>query len=146
MTLLQWVAVVLLALALVTTIVLGVFFIRRIVLQRDGGFDMCIRTGSPDGWAGGWVFGIGRYHEDDLEWYRTFSLALRPKRSLDRDELEVRHRRPPNSDEAYELPSDHVILSCAINGEEADVSMNDPATTAFLSWLEAAPPGGHLVA
>jgi hypothetical protein len=26
------------------------------------------------------------------------------------------------------------------------VSMSEPASMAFLAWLEAAPPGGHLVA
>jgi hypothetical protein len=144
--LLQWVAVVLLVLAVAIALSLGLLFLRRIVLQRDGGFDMCIRSGSPNGWAGGWVFGIGRYQADDLEWYRTFSLSMRPKRSLCRGCIEVRRRREPTSEEAYELPADHVVLDCLIDEDPADITMNDPATTAFLAWLEAAPPGGHLVA
>lgn len=146
MTLIQWVAAVLLALAVVTAIALGVFFVRRLVLQRDGGFDMCLRTGEHEGWSGGWVFGIGRYRDDDLDWYRTFSLSMRPKRSLDRNDLEVVRRRSPDPDDAYELPSDHIVLSCEIVGVPADLSMNEPASTAFLAWLEAAPPGGNLVA
>lgn len=145
MALVSWVAVVLLALALAAAIVLGTFFVRRILLQRDGGFDMCLRTGGADGWAGGWVFGIGRYDTDDLEWYRTFSLSIRPKMSFERDDLEVHNRRLPNADEAYELPSDHVIMNCTIDEREADVSMNDPAATAFLAWLEAAPPGQPII-
>lgn len=146
MALISWVAVVLIALALVVAIVLGVLFVRRCLLQREGGFDMCVRAGSQDGWAGGWVFGIGRYRGEDLEWFRTFSFAPRPKRSLRRHELAVEGRRQPDAEEAYELPAGHVVLSCDVAGDVLEVSMTEAAATAFLAWLEAAPPGGHLVA
>lgn len=146
MTLISWVAVVLVACALLLALGLGVLFLRRYVLQREGGFDMCLRAGSVEGWAGGWVFGIGRYRGDDLEWFRTFSFSARPKRSMRRDGIDVVSRRAPDADEAYELPAGHIVLACADGEAEVEISMTDAAATAFLAWLEAAPPGGHMVA
>lgn len=146
MTLLSWVAVVLIVCALAVAVTLAVLFGRRYVLQRDGGFDMCVRSGSHDGWAGGWVFGIGRYRGADLEWFRTFSFAARPKRTFARAALMVEGRRQPDAEEAYELPADHTVLTCDLDGAEVEISMTEAASTAFLAWLEAAPPGGHLVA
>ncbi|MGH9250307.1 MAG: DUF2550 family protein, partial [Acidimicrobiales bacterium] len=64
MTLLEWVAIVVAALALLIVAALGGLFLRRSVLQRAGGFDMCLRVGG-NGWGGGWVFGVGRYRGDD---------------------------------------------------------------------------------
>src|SRR5690606_38861844 len=109
------------------------------------GFDMCMRVGSQHGWAGGWVFGIGRYRGDRLEWFRTFSFAPRTKRSFCRGELAVSNRRAPDAEEDYELPSGHVVLGCVVGTSTVEVSMTEAASMAFLAWLEAAPPGGHLV-
>ncbi|HEU0041564.1 MAG TPA: DUF2550 domain-containing protein [Jiangellaceae bacterium] len=145
MGLLTWVAVVLGALALTTLIVLVALFLRRSILQRDGGFDMCLRIGHPDSWAGGWLFGVGRYRGENLEWFRTFSVAPRPKRSMRRAELTAVGRRQPDPDEAFELPSGHIVLKCDVAGVGLEVSMTEAAATAFLAWLEAAPPGGPLV-
>ncbi|NED98129.1 DUF2550 family protein [Phytoactinopolyspora alkaliphila] len=140
-----WVAVVLIALAVLVAVALVVLYLRRSVLQREGGFDMCMRVGSHEGWAGGWVFGIGRYRGERLEWFRTFSFAPRPKRTFQRLELGVSSRRLPDAEEDFELPAGHVVLGCVVGPTTVEVSMTEPASTAFLAWLEAAPPGGHLV-
>jgi hypothetical protein len=89
---------------------------------------------------------VGRYRGDDLEWFRTFSYGGRPKQLLRRPELAVLGRREPDAEEAYDLPSGHMIFSCEVASRPLDVSMTEAASMAFLSWLEAAPPGGHLVA
>ncbi|WP_211239564.1 DUF2550 domain-containing protein [Jiangella gansuensis] len=145
MALVSWTLLVLGALALVAVLVLLALYVRRAVLQRDGGFDMCVRAESHDGWAGGWAFGIGRYREDTLEWFRTFSFTTWPKRSFRRTELGVERRREPDAEETYELPAGHVVLICTASGRMVEVSMTDAAATAFLAWLEAAPPGGQFV-
>jgi hypothetical protein len=118
---------------------------RRRLLQRYGGFDMFLRVGR-EGWTDGWVFGIARYRGDLLEWFRTFSYFGRTKRVLGRRALIVHGRREPEPDEAYDLPAGHVIFICDIDGERIEVSMTEGAATAFRSWLEAAPPGEHVVA
>jgi hypothetical protein len=145
MALLEWVAVVVAALALLTVLALLGLFIRRSLLQREGGFDMCLRLADST-WGGGWVFGVGRYRGDDLEWFRTFSYGSRPKRLLSRPNLAVRGRREPDSEEAYDLPAGHLVFTCEVENSSLDVSMTESASMAFLAWLEAAPPGGHLVA
>ena len=66
--------------------------LRRRVLQRDGGFDLCLRL-HPGRWGGGWVFGVGRYDGDQIAWYRTFGVSLRPQLCLVRRELTVVNRR-----------------------------------------------------
>lgn len=44
------------------------------------------------------------------------------------------------------MPAGHVVLVWEVNGERIEVSMTEAASMAFLAWLEAAPPGEHLVA
>ncbi|WP_298328419.1 DUF2550 domain-containing protein [Haloactinopolyspora sp.] len=145
MALVSWTLVVLVALALVAVLVLLVLYARRSFLQRDGGFDMCVRGGSHEGWAGGWAFGIGRFRGESLEWFRTFSFTTWPKRSFPRNAMSVENRREPDADERAELPAGHVVLICAVDETEVEVSMTEAAATAFLAWLEAAPPGGQFV-
>lgn len=145
MTVLEWVAVILAGVALLIALGLGGLFVRRLVLQREGGFDLCLRIGSA-GWSDGWVFGIARYRGDVLEWFRTFSFGTRVQRVLPRRELTVVGRRLPTADEAYDLPAGHIVLIWEVGGERLEVSMSEAASMAFLAWLEAAPPGGHLVA
>jgi hypothetical protein len=144
MSLLQAVAVAVAAAALLVLGVVATFTLRRRTLQRGGGFDMCLRLGR--GWTGGWVFGVGRYRGDMLEWFRTFALTWRPTRSLPRRDLSVEGRRSPVRPESFDLPAGHVVLSCRVDGRPLEMSMTEPAATAFLAWLEAGPPGAHLVA
>jgi Protein of unknown function (DUF2550) len=145
MGVLEWVAVVVAVVALVIVLALGGLFLRRRILQRQGAFDMCLRVGR-NRWGGGWVFGIGRYRGDDVEWFRTFSYGGRPKWSSARSDLNVTDRRAPDPEEAYDLPAGHVVFVCATGAGSLEVSMSEGASMAFLAWLEAAPPGGHLVA
>lgn len=145
MELVSWTLLVLAAIVLAAVLVLIILYVRRGVLERDGGFDMCVRGGSHDGWAGGWAFGIGRYRNERLEWFRTFSFASWPKRSFGRVDIAVESRRQPDPDESYELPAGHVVLVCAVDADQVEVSMTEAAATAFLAWLEAAPPGGQFV-
>jgi hypothetical protein len=145
MGVLEWVAVVVAVAALVIVLALGGLFLRRRILQRQGAFDMCLRVGR-NRWGGGWVFGIGRYRGDDVEWFRTLSYGGRPKWSSPRSDLNVTDRRAPDPEEAYDLPAGHVVFVCATRAGSLEVSMSEGASMAFLAWLEAAPPGGHLVA
>jgi hypothetical protein len=145
MGVLEWVAVVVAVLALAIVLALGGLFLRRRVLQREGGFDMCLRVGRT-AWGGSWVFGVGRYRGDDVEWFRTFSYGARPKWSSRRAVLDVVDRRTPDPEEAYDLPSGHIVLVCKVGDRSLEISMSEAASMAFLAWLEAAPPGEHLVA
>jgi hypothetical protein len=142
-SLIGWlVADVLIILVVVGTAVLALSARRRI-LQRAGGFELCLRL-HPGRWGGGWVFGIGRYDGDQIVWFKTFAVSLRPRERLPRRDLEVLDRRPPDEEDQSLVPAGHVVLSCRVGGRTLDMSMEEPAVTGFLAWLESAPPGQHL--
>jgi hypothetical protein len=115
--------------------------VRRRWLSRHGGtFEFSVRVRS--GRAGrGWILGVGRYTGDDLEWFRIFSLAPRPRFTYRRSELEYVGRRDPEGVEAYSLYSGHIVVTCRTPAGLLEVAMSPDALTGFLSWLEAAPPG-----
>lgn len=151
------------AVVAVAVVGLTAFAVRRRVIQRVGGtFDCSYRLKMPadastqpdidengkptpapvpvtDG--KGWVFGIGRYSGDSIEWFRVFSYAPRPRRTLPRTEIEVLGRRYPEGQEELALLSGSVVLRCLHNGVPLELAMSDDALTGFLAWLEAAPPG-----
>ncbi|MBC3843992.1 DUF2550 domain-containing protein [Streptacidiphilus sp. 4-A2] len=89
----------------------------------------------------GWVFGIARYNNDSVEWFRVFSYAHRPRRVLERSRIEVLYRRTPEGQEELALLTGAVVLSCLHAGEPLELAMSEDALTGFLAWLEAAPPG-----
>ncbi|WNI19792.1 DUF2550 domain-containing protein [Actinacidiphila sp. ITFR-21] len=128
---------------------LFVFGLRRRLIQRPGGtFDCSLRIAPAEdaeavaGSGGkGWVYGVARYSADQVEWFRVFSYAPRPRRVLDRPAIEVLGRRAPQGSEELALLSDAVVLSCVHRGTRLELAMSDDALTGFLAWLEAAPPG-----
>ena len=115
--------------------------VRRRWLSRHGGtFEFSVRVRS--GRAGrGWILGVGRYTGDELEWFRIFSFAPRPRYTYRRSELEYVGRRDPEGAEAYSLYSGHIVVTCRTPAGLLEVAMSPDALTGFLSWLEAAPPG-----
>jgi hypothetical protein len=116
---------------------------RRWIARHGGTFEFSVRVRSRK--AGrGWVLGVGRYSGDFLEWFRIFSLALRPKLVFRRADLEYLDRRDPVGAEAYSLYSGHIIVSCGTPSGPQEVAMSPEALTGFLAWLEAAPPGQRL--
>ena len=118
--------------------------IRRRLISRHGGtFEFSIRVRSTK--AGrGWVLGVGRYTGDMLEWFRIFSLALRPKLTYQRSELEYVGRRDPVGPESYSLYAGHIVVECTTPSGLLEVAMSPEALTGFLAWLESAPPGQRL--
>jgi hypothetical protein len=77
-----------------------------------------------------------------MRWYRVFSFAFRPRRTLSRRALAVAGRRRPEPAERLVLPGDWVILSCTVAQSPVEIAMAETTLTGFLSWIEAAPPGG----
>ncbi|MBV2353276.1 DUF2550 domain-containing protein [Streptomyces sp. J2-1] len=124
---------------------LFLFGLRRRLIQRSGGtFDCSLRwdvTGPGDTGGKGWSYGVARYNGDRIEWYRVFSYAPRPRRTLERAAIEVAGRRLPEGEEELALLSDAVVLTCVHRGTRLELAMSEDALTGFLAWLEAAPPG-----
>ncbi|MEU9989931.1 DUF2550 domain-containing protein [Streptomyces sp. NPDC007971] len=131
----------------VALVVVGLFLfgLRRRLIQRSGGtFDCSLRwdvAEKPDANGKGWSYGVARYSGDRIEWYRVFSYAPRPRRILERSQIEVAGRRLPEGEEEMALLSDAVVLACTHRGTRLELAMSEDALTGFLAWLEAAPPG-----
>ncbi|RAG82812.1 DUF2550 domain-containing protein [Streptacidiphilus pinicola] len=140
--------VTVIAVLLVGLLGLGAFAVRRRLIQRPGGtFDCSARLDVPaapaedEAGGKGWIFGIARYNNDAVEWFRVFSWAPRPRRVLQRSQIEVVERRTPEGQEELALLSGAVVLVCTHAGDPLELAMSEDALTGFLAWLEAAPPG-----
>lgn len=138
MRIIEWIGIG----VLVLVCALGVLFVRREIITRGGGtIELSLRLSTMV--AGrGWSPGIGRFDGDELRWYRVFSLALRPRRVLSRRSLAVQSRRVPDASERLVLPEHWVILRCSTRRAVVEIAMAESTLTGFLSWIEAAPPGG----
>ena len=121
-------------------VVVGFAFRRWLLARRGGTVDLCLRL--RQGKHGrGWVLGTGRYVGDELQWFRVFSLAPRPRRTLSRRDLRVVRRRDPTGPEKLSLQAGMVILECSSADGPVQIAIGRSALTGFLSWLEAAAPG-----
>ena len=115
--------------------------LRRRFLARNGGtFELSYRARTAKV-GRGWVLGIGRYSGDSLEWFRIFSLALRPREVWRRSSLSYLGRRDAVGSESMSLFVDHVIVRCSTRTGELEIAMSPESLTGFQAWLEAAPPG-----
>ena len=112
---------------------------RRWLTRGEATFEMSVRMRGFEG-VRGWTLGVARYRGDRLEWFRVFSLALRPKRLFDRRRFEVVTSREPDEQEAYALFSGHLVVDGKSAGAPVQVAVSPDALTALLAWLEAAPP------
>jgi Protein of unknown function (DUF2550) len=135
---------VLLVLLVAVVACLVALAVRRRLLQHAGGTFDCSARLDRFLLGPGWILGLGRYAGDRVEWFRFTSLSPRPRLSLGRRELEVVERRAALGTEAVTVLEEAVILVLANRGRSVELAMSAAALTGFLSWLEAAPPGGDL--
>jgi hypothetical protein len=132
--------------SLVILVGLGVLLLlglgaRRRVLARSGGtFEMSVNRHAEAG-AKGWVTGLAVYRDTELEWYRTFSLSLRPRYRFPRGEVRVDGRREPVGQEVHVLQPGHLVVGTQNASGVRQFAMSANALTGLLSWLESSPPG-----
>ncbi|HHU40470.1 MAG TPA: DUF2550 family protein [Propionibacterium sp.] len=120
--------------------VVGLIVRRRWLAGRGRVFECSLRR--PQAPSSGWTLGVARFRDDDLEWYRVFSLSLRPKVTFHRHETKVVRVRQPAPAEAAELYDGHVVTELGGRHAGTQLAMGRPDLTAFSSWTEAGPPGG----
>ncbi|MCC2593052.1 DUF2550 domain-containing protein [Tessaracoccus sp. OS52] len=120
-------------------------YVRRRWLTGHGGLFDCAYRASEGVPGSGWVLGLARYRGDQLEWYRAFSLALRPALEFQRGVTTFAHQRPSSGLEAVVLfdESRIVTLRDRVTSREHSLAMDPDAAMALMSWLESAPPGSH---
>ena len=116
--------------------------VRRRVLSRHGGtFELSHRLRPDDEPGRGWLLGLGRYSGDELQWFRVFTLAPRPKRSWNRAGLSYDVAREPVGLERTVLYPDHLVVECLSPQGAVELAMSRESLTGFQSWLESRPPG-----
>ncbi|MFL6136933.1 MAG: DUF2550 domain-containing protein [Frankiaceae bacterium] len=122
-------------------ILLAVVWRRTLLRHRGAAVDLCVRDPVV---SQGWVLGIGRFTGNQLEWFRLFSMAPRPRCTFHRADLAVLDRRRPTPTELMSLMTSAVVISCRAPAGPVELAMSESAVTGFLAWLEAAPPGATL--
>ncbi|MDO5735151.1 MAG: DUF2550 domain-containing protein [Propionibacteriaceae bacterium] len=124
----------------------GLYARRRWLTGQGGLFDCAHRI--TDGVPGsGWILGLARYRGDRLEWFRAFSLGLRPSLSLQRGMTTYEHQRPANGLEQVVLFEDSrvILVKDRITSREYSLAMDGDTTMGLITWLESAPPGSHYI-
>ncbi len=129
---------------LVLAVALLAIAARRWLLQwRGGTIELSLQLRSLTR-GRGWVLGVGRFAGDELQWYRVFSLAPGPRRTLSRHDLTVVARREPVGGETLALLAGAVVMECSSAVGPVQLAMDGSVVTGFLAWLEARPPGATL--
>lgn len=134
------------ALVVVIALLLPVLYLggRRRWLSRQGGLFDCSLRLSTKAPGSGWALGVARYSGDNLEWFRAFSIALRPKVIFPRSISRAGAQRDPDAIESVLLYDDQRILTMELaDGRSWELAMSVASLTGLLSWLESAPPGAR---
>ena len=123
----------------------ALLYARRRWLTRQGGLFDCAHRMRDAGPGVGWVLGFARYRDNRLDWYRAFSLALRPSRSFARATTVWERRRPATALEAVVLFDESYIVTISdrLTGHKHNLAMDLDNVMALMAWLESAPPGSH---
>ena len=107
---------------------------QRYMLNSTGALPMAVRRGNR------WLYGIGRYQQGELRFYRALGWGTRPTRVLRRGRVEVLTRRAPLPGESGVLPPTSVVVECQADGERLEFAIGESAFTGFVSWLESSAP------
>jgi hypothetical protein len=108
---------------------------QRRVMASAGGLPMALKRNDQR-----WSNGVGRYLGDELLWYRTLSLSLRPAQRMPRGDLVVLTSRPWDARRDMALRPNLMIAECKFRDGEVSLGFPDNGLTGFLSWLEASAP------
>jgi hypothetical protein len=108
---------------------------QRFMLHAGGSIPMALRARGTR-----WHYGVARYADAELHWYRALGLGTRPSRVWQRNELMVISRRSPAGAELQALPAAAVIVECRDGGSDPTLALGEDAFTGFVSWLEASAP------
>ena len=140
----QFVATTLVVVAVVLLPFVLLYLRRRWLTGQGGLFDCAYRL-REDATGAGWVLGVARYRGENLEWFRSFSLSMRPKMVFPRALTSYVHQRSPVGLEAIALFEDSMIVTLRdrVSGRSSALSMAPEEVLALMSWLESAPPGSH---
>ncbi len=132
------------ALLVLFGLVLALFILRRYLLARNGATFDCSLKRERSRRADAWILGVARYGEDQLEWFRIFTISPRPTRVLIRSQLDLLEWKQPSEQDVHSILPGAVIVRCTYgreNPEILEMAMTRSDYTGFATWLESTPPG-----
>ncbi len=136
-----WLVDSLALIVLIGLAVIGALIFRRRWISKMGvTFELCINHGVEHS-ARGWMLGVAVYGDTELDWYRTFSLSLKPHHRFGRGEVLIDGRREPEGAEDYALHSGSIIVESTNSEGVSQFALSQDSLTGLLSWLESSPPG-----
>src|SRR5436305_6617232 len=104
------------------------------MMNSTGALPMALHRGNR------WLYGIGRYEDGELRFYRALGWGTRPTRVLRRGDVEVLARRTPQEAESRSLPPTSVVVRCGAAGGRLRSRFGGSASPGSFSWLESAAP------
>jgi hypothetical protein len=107
---------------------------QRYMLRTTGAMPLAMQRGHR------WLYGVGRYQNGELRFYRALGVGTRPSLVLRRGHVEVLGRREPLESERGSLPSTAVVVECRVDGDTFAFAIGESAFTGFVSWLESSAP------
>ncbi|MFV0427973.1 MAG: DUF2550 domain-containing protein [Arachnia sp.] len=138
-----WAVVAGVTLALLAPLIF--LYLRRRWLTMLGGLFECAYRLRDDVPGGGWLLGMGRCRGETLEWFRAFSLSLRPARTFTRGVTRLVYQRETSGVDAVVLYDETRILTLRnrLTSREDSIATDMDSALAIMAWFEAAPPGSH---
>lgn len=123
--------------ALALVVLAAVLARQRYMLRLPGAIALAVTMPARDG---RWMYGMGRYVDGQLRWYRALGIGSRPSQVLVRGRVEVLRRRAPVGAELTALPDNVVVLECRGAQGPFTMALSEGAYTGFVSWLESSAP------
>jgi Protein of unknown function (DUF2550) len=117
---------------------------RRVAIRRPGGaVECCLRADDDDRWRRGVV----AYRTDQLCWFRSNGMGLRPDAAFDRHALQLVARHDGDAAHLTGMAGppgavDHTVVvrfETGAGGDPVWLAMSRDALTGLLAWLEAGP-------
>ena len=125
--LIRW-ALIVAAIGLILAIGLTVRFL--VLVRIPGALHCTMRRPDRE-----WRTGILLLGLNDLQWYRSRSLRLRPQRVITREDFTIVSHRFSSDD------PNTTIIQVTDGGEPLVIAMNAGSFAGLVSWIDSAPPG-----
>lgn len=131
--LIDWILIVS---VLTPTLYMAVRATRRMAIRRPGGaVECCLRQDGEERWRRG----VAAYRTDQLYWFRSYGVGLRPDAAFDRRALQLVSRHDGDEADANAGQTVVVRFDTGANNDPVWLAMSKDALTGMLAWLEAGP-------
>jgi hypothetical protein len=132
---------ILIAAVLIPSLYLAAMVIRLMAIRRPGGAVECsLRQAGEDRWRRG----VAAYRTDQLYWFRSNGMGLRPDAAFERHALQLVSRRDGECADVDGPPGgmDQTVVvrfETGAGGDPVCLALSKDALTGLLAWLEAGP-------